>query len=344
MIEVVAEVGKNFVTTEQEESLDVLLARAKQYIDVIKKIGGTTVKFQVHTVKDEIHPETKIIAPHFNLDRYTWVKRNTYPVEFWWELKEYCREVGINFLATPMSRGAAELLNEDIGVDRWKIGSADILDFVMLDHIRDSGKPVILSSGMSTIQELKKSYDFLKEKTQDISILHCVSQYPCPIENLNLGTIPFLKKQFPGVKIGFSDHSLGNEGALVAAAEGASIIEKHLTLSRDFWGPDHRASSTPEEMGELIKRLKNNDLVWATPIHPALGVETKFVSQEEIKFRPAFHKGLYAARDIKAGEMFEPDMIYAMRPKLPDARPSYEYPNIVGKVASQDIKKYDPIP
>lgn len=337
-IEIIAEIGKNFVISEQPEPLDVLLQRAKLLIDKAKECGAKIVKFQCHNYEDEIHPEAKLISPHFNQDRLEWVKRNTYPTDFWWSIKEYCREQEMEFLATPMSRGAAELLNEDVGIDRWKIGSGDILDFVMLDYIRDSNKPVILSSGMSTLEELRKSYEYLHEKTNDISILHCVSQYPCPLSELNLNTIPFLKNKFPGVRIGLSDHSLGIEGSLMAASLGAEIIEKHFSLSRDSWGPDHKASATLGEIQELIDWIKSGYGI--EPTQEALGVKNKILQEDEAIFRPIFRKGLYASRNLIKGEMYEPDMIISLRPQLDGTEPSENYPLFLGKRVLEDIKKY----
>ncbi len=338
-MEIIAEIGKNFVISKEPEAVEVLLERAKELIMEAKKCGAHAAKFQVHHADDEIHPETKLISPHFDQDRLEWVKRNTYQADFWMKIADFCREVGIEFLATPMSRGAAILLDV-IGVDRWKIGSGDILDFVMLDYIRDTGKPVILSSGMSTLEELKLAFNYLKEKTNDVSILHCVSQYPCPLSSLNLNTIPFLKKHFPEARIGFSDHSLGIEGSLMAVSMGAEIIEKHFTLDKEAWGPDHKVSLLPYAMETLVKCIK--DEVFRTSTDEARGVETKFVQEGEEKFRKIFRKGLYASRDIQKGEIMEPDMVYAMRPKT-GALPSEHYPTLMRMTAIKDYKKYEKI-
>lgn len=340
---ILAEIGKNFVTTQEPEPMEVLLARAKELILAAKESGCDVAKFQAHSYQDEIHPEASNISPHFNHDRYAWVKRNTYPAEFWFAVKEYCREVGIEFLATPMSRGAAEMLNEEVGVDSWKIGSGDILDFVMLDYIRDTGKPVILSSGMSSLEELRKSYDYLREKTPDVSILHCVSQYPCPLSALNLNTIPFLKEQFPKATIGFSSHCLDIRGSLSACKLGAGVIEQHLTLDRNSWGADHKVSLLPGEMSELVGEIKfGMPLSWG-PSEEALGVPTKYLQRDEEKFRPVFRKGLYASREIRKGEILESDSFYALRPKMDGALSSEEYPGLLGKVAVKDFKKYEAI-
>lgn len=337
-IEIIAEIGKNFVTTKDEESIETLLQRAKVLINVAKESDCDTVKFQVHNYEDEIHPDARLLSPHFNEDRYTWIKRNTYSVEFWWAIKEYCRETDINFLATPMSRGAAILLNEDIGVDRWKIGSGDILDFVMLDYIRDSNKPIILSSGMHSREELKIAYEFIREKAMDVSVLHCVSIYPCQLNSVNLGTISFLKSEFPKARIGFSDHSLDIEASLMAVQLGAEIIEKHFTLDRNAWGPDHKVSLQPEEMTRLVYRIRNEKLMW--PTEKALGIKTKYIQQEEMQFRPIFQKGIYASRDLEQNELIEPDMLYALRPKFPGAVSSEYYPYIIGNWVVQNTPKY----
>lgn len=340
MVEVIAEIGKNFVVTEDPEPLEVLLGRAKQLIYEAKLAGADTVKFQVHNVHDEMDPKVHISAPHFNYDRYRWVARNTYPLWFWEALRDYCAEGRISFLATPMSRGAAELLDE-VGVDRWKIGSGDILDFVLLDYVRDSGKPVILSSGMSSLEELRKAYDYLAEKVQDITILHCVSEYPCPVEHLNLNTIPFLKKEFPKARVGFSDHSEEIGIAESAVDLGAQVIEKHLTLDKDAWGPDHKASLSPDNMARMVFCVRSSKSIYTDA--KILGVETKFLRPEEEGFRPVFRKGLYASRPIRKGEIIETDAICALRPKLPGARPSEEYPLVLGTVAARDYATFEPI-
>lgn len=372
MIEVIAEIGKNFVTMEREEPWKFLLERAKTLVIEAKKAGADIVKFQTHNFSDEIYPESDITSPHFDVKRYEWIKRNTYPVEFWWELIIFCRGLGIEFLSTPMSRGAAILLNS-LGMERWKIGSGDILDFVLLDYIRQSGKPVIISSGMSTIQELKKAYDYLAEKVKDITILHCVSQYPCPLDDLNLLTIPFLQKQFPRAKIGFSDHSLEVSTGAMAVKLGATIIEKHFSLDRDAWGPDHKVSLLPHEFSQMVKEIKYSEsdlkrreinlrgyIVEDTkdgsklrkredgePLQPmikipkeALGVETKFINEKEMQFRPVFRKGLYAADDIPEGKILEPEDFYALRPKG-EALKSESYPDLLGTIATKAYKKYE---
>ena len=338
MITIIAEIGKNFVDTEKEQPLPVLIEKAKTLILEAKKAGADVVKFQTHFVDDEIHPEVKLISPHFEMDRYEWVKRNTYPFSFWLELKTYCDAIGIEFLSTPMSKGAAILL-EELGVERWKIGSGDILDFVMLDFIRNTGKPVILSSGMSTIQELRLAYNYLAEKVEDITILHCISNYPCKLGDLNLNTIPYLKKEFPNVGIGFSDHSLEVSTGAMAVKLGAKVIEKHFTLNRDAFGSDHKVSLLPDEFAQMVKETKN----YSVPIpKQALGVKTKFINENEMGFRKVFRKGLYASHEIPEGKILDENDFYALRPKG-EALKSELYPDLLGTPATKTYMQYEAI-
>ena len=344
-ITIIAEIGKNFVDTQKEQPISVLLEKAKELIREAKKAGADTAKFQVHCVEDEIHPETKLISPHFSEDRYEWVKRNTYPIGFWHAVKSYCDEIGVEFLATPMSRAAAYLV-EDF-VDRWKIGSGDICDFVLLDYIRQFGKPVILSSGMSSLEELKLAYNFLKEKVEDITIMHCVSVYPCPMDKLNLNTIPFLKKEFPKAKIGFSDHSLSTNTGALAVYMGAEVIEKHFTLDRDAFGPDHKVSLLPDEFSKMVKKIKSakskedfKPLLESTK--EVLGTETKYIQEDEEKFRKVFRKGLFASQDVKKGEVWMDGMICALRPKG-EALQSELYSALLNTIAVKDYKQHEAI-
>lgn len=338
MIEICAEIGKNFVDTEEEQPIPVLLDKAKTLILEAKKAGADVVKFQTHCYPDEVHPTSELKSPHFDQDRLKWIMRNTYPFSFWREIKDYCDVIGIEFFSTPMSRGAAILLNE-VGIKRWKVGSGDITDFVMLDYIRNTGKPVIISSGMSTIQELKKAYDYLAEKVEDVTIIHCVSQYPCPLEDLNLLTIPFLKKQFPRAKIGFSDHSLEVSSGAWARRYGAVVFEKHFTLSRNSWGSDHIVSLEPSEFKQYIKEIKEV----AVPVpKQAEGVKTKFINEREMEFRKVFRKGLYAGTEIKEGQIITENDIIALRPKG-EAIKSELYPDILGTIAAKNYRRYDAI-
>ncbi len=350
---VIAEVGKGFIQTEADQPVETYLQNAKDLARLAKESGADAVKFQTHTIDDE-QANVNVVAPHFKgADRYNWVKRNTLatPVWFWQELKKYCDEIGIIFFSTPMSRGAAQLLNEKVGVDLWKVGSGDILDFVMLDYIASTKKPVIISGGMSTLEEVDKMVDFLKRRNVELVLLHCVSKYPCPAEDLQLQTINFFKERY-NVPVGFSDHSIGIDSSLAAVALGATVIEKHFSLSRDLWGSDHKVAMTPPELAGLVAGIealardpaKKEEYLKKEIVQAGLGQSTKILHEGEAQFRPFFRKTLVALTDIPQGSKITKEMVTAMRPQLHiKGLPSEEYENVLNKKARFDLVKGTPI-
>ncbi|PIT98101.1 MAG: hypothetical protein COT71_02465 [Candidatus Andersenbacteria bacterium CG10_big_fil_rev_8_21_14_0_10_54_11] len=334
----VAEIGKNFIQTERAVPAADYLANALALVDAAASSGADAVKFQTHVVDDEQAP-LPVVAPHFNgADRYSWVRRNTEvtPPEFWRTVKHRCAELGVVFFSTPMSRRAAQRLVE-ADVPLWKVSSGDILDFVLLDFLRRRSEPIIISSGMSTLAEVDLAIRFLRENTSKIVLLHCISKYPADPQEMQLGVIPFFQQRY-GIPIGFSDHSLGWEAALGAAAIGTRVIEKHFSLSRDLWGSDHKVSMTPAEFAEMARRVRDKkfstvaaELFMGDPVADEL-------PDAGSEFRGYFRKSLVAARNITTGEVIEPDMLYAMRPQaLLGGLPSERYEEVVGQQASASV-------
>ncbi len=338
---IIAEIGKNFIQTQEEKRREEYLANAKALVKAAKESGADAVKFQTHNVEDE-QLNIEIVSPHFSgSDRYNWVKRNNEitTLDFWQDLKKYCDELDITFFSTPMSRGAAKILEENIDIPLWKVGSGDILDFVMLDYIAATGKPIIISSGMSTLEEVDLALAFLKKRTDKIILLHCVSKYPCPPSELNLKTINFFKKRY-ALPVGFSDHSIGYDSAIAATNLGAQVVEKHFSFDRNFWGSDHKVSMLPEEFKSMVDKIRNKEKIDLE----YYGQETKTLTVDESQFRPIFRKSLMVGQDIKKGMIFNADMIYAMRPqKYSQGLPSEEYEKVLYKKAKKDLNKYDPI-
>jgi len=337
---IVAEIGKAFIQTEDDKTVDEYIANAKNLIQAAKEAGADAVKFQTHNVEDE-QLNIPISAPHFSsASRYAWVKRNTEaaPLEFWQEIKRYSDELDIMFFSTPMSRGAAQKL-APLNLPLWKVASSDILDFVLLDYIAQGGQPIIISSGMSTLEELDKATSFLKKRTNDIIILHCVSKYPCPKNELYLNTIPYFIKRYD-VPVGFSDHSIGYEAAAAAVSLGASVIEKHFSFSRDLWGSDHKVSMTPDEFKQMVGAIRGHQAP-----HPSqFGQGIKALDESESAFRPIFRKSLMAGQDIPAGTVITKGMVYAMRPQqYAGGLPSEAYENVLGKQTNKNLRKYDPL-
>ena len=350
---IIAEIGKNFIQTQDERPVSEYLENAKKLVNEAKDAGADAVKFQTHNVEDE-QLNIQVVSPHFRgADRYSWVLRNTVSTpleEFWKPLKAYCDKIGIIFFSTPMSRGAAKKL-EKVGVSLCKVASGDLLDFVTLDYLASTKKPIIISSGMSTEEEIDRAIDFLKKRNAEIILLHCVSKYPCPPEDLHLRSIQYLRDRY-GVPTGFSDHSIGIDSAYAAVALGAHVIEKHFSFSRDLWGADHKVSMTPTEFKKLvvgIRELENNpakkeEYLKKEIVQRGMGKEEKILQEGEAIFRPYFRKSLMAGQDIASGETLGADMIYAMRPQqFAGGVPSEEYERVLGKTTKMALKKFDPI-
>lgn len=351
---VVAEIGKNFIHTEHEQPVSEYLKNAQALVHAAKDAGADAVKFQTHNVEDEVL-NLDFDSPHFKgKGRYEWVTRNTNATpleEFWQPIKAYCEELGIVFFSTPMSRGAAKKL-DSIGVPAWKVASSDILDYPMLEFMASTGKPVMLPTGMSTLDDVDASLAFLGRKGAHVVLMHAISRYPYPPEDSNLHTIVFFRKRYPDMPIGFSQNSPWIEPAAVAVALGASVVEQHFTFSRNAWGPDHKVSMTPDEfarMVEGIRRVQGDSTeaqraLEAPENQTYLGREEKFLQQGEEPFRPLFRKALVAGADIPSGTTITSDMLYAMRPQqYAGGLPSERYETVLGRRVVRSLKKYDPI-
>ncbi len=337
----IAEIGKNFIQTKVDKSQKEYLENTKQLIRLAKEAGADAVKFQTHVLEDEFLQDIKISSPHFKAgDRVKWIKRNedATPLEFWQEIKKCCQDLDIIFFSTPMSKKAAQKLGK-VGIDLWKVGSGDILDFVTMDFLAETGKPIILSTGMSKLEEIDLAVNFLKKRKVNIALLHCVSKYPCPPEELNINTIKFFQERYD-IPIGFSDHSIGYEAVIAAVNIGARIIEKHFSLNRNLWGADHKVSMTPEEFKIMVEKVRSgekNNL-------ENYGVKEKILLDDEVIFRSIFRKSLMAGKNISAGTALTKEMIFAMRPqKYAGGLPSEKYEEILGKKTKKYLKKFDPI-
>jgi sialic acid synthase SpsE len=197
---------------------------------------------------------------------------------------------------------------------------------------------------MVSLDELDKVVNYISEKGVELTVLYCVSEYPCPQEYFNLSTIQLFKEKYPKAIIGFSDHSVGDITIPLAAVKaGAQVIEKHFSFSRDLWGSDHKASITPKEMKELVDSIKNkhHEKIDITPFH---GKKEKELEGAKNKFRPYFNKTLVAGQDIPAGTIITEEMVYAMRPRMHlNGLASNRLHHVKGKRSKKDIKKFEPI-
>lgn len=341
---VIAEIGKNFMQTEEDQPLQTYIDNAKALIDAAADSGADAVKFQTHTVEDE-QLDVHIVSPHFKgSDRYKWVTRNTEatPEEFWDAITDHCSAKGIPFFSTPMSRESARRLKK-YDVPYWKVGSGDVLDFLMLGELCKDNKPIIISSGMVSYEELDLAVNFIRDNGCQPIIFYCVSKYPCPPEEFNLASIEKMKELYPDLVIGFSDHSIGHTASLGAVKLGAQIVEKHFSLSRDLWGSDHKVSMTPDEMETMVKAIRSGDYENAD-VSLFYGEKDQELDGAKNAFRPYFQKKFVAAKSLDEGRILEENDLYAMRPASEtEGIESQQIAKVLGKTLAKPLKKYDPI-
>lgn len=249
----IAEAGKNFIDIPWQEKavqqpFSYYLENAKKLAKVAKSAGADAVKFQTHVFNDEQHLRSE--------DRYEWIQFNesiTPYFEFWKPLKEYCDEIGIEFMTTPMSKSAAIKVNDF--VSRWKVGSGNVTDKDLLEYLAETKKPVILSTGMSTQKQVEEAIEILDGECET-TLLYCKSIYPCPRDKVFLGMVRKMRDYFE-LPIGFSDHTIEINTPTEAVLVGSTVIEKHFTLDKNAVGPDHNFSLTPEELKLSIKIMRD---------------------------------------------------------------------------------------
>lgn len=317
---VIAEIGIN-----HGGSLDTARYMAK----LARDAGCECIKHQTHFIEDEMTDEAKAIFPP-NADVSIWevMERCALSPDDEIALKRYCEELGMIFISTPFSRKAADFLDE-INVPAYKIGSGEADNLPLIRHIARFGKPVIMSTGMQTIDTLKASVDILDDAGVEYALLECTNLYPSPPEIVSLQGVTELRHAFPNAVIGFSDHSIGPEMALASVALGACILERHYTDTRYRQGPDITCSMDPAELRFLIDRSRE--------IHTALMNPKKRSAPEEDVYRFA-RASVVADRDMTAGTTIEEKDIWARRPGSGEIA-GYEFDNVIGKSLSHAVTR-----
>ena len=301
--------------------------KAKKMVSDSFDAGAECVKFQCHIIEDEMI-KNDVIPPNANESIWKIMKRCSFSEDQEIQLKDYVEEFGMIYLNTPFSRAAADRL-EKMGVCAYKIGSGECNNYPLISHIASFGKPIILSTGMNTIQSIKKSVKILEKKKVEYALLHATSMYPTPYEKVRLGVLNELKANFPNAVIGLSDHSFGNYTSFAAISLGASILEKHFTSSKMWKGPDIPISIDPSQLRDLINGSK--------AIHQALGGR-KAILADEKKTAKFAYSCVVAVRDIKKGNKITKDAIWVKRPGTGKI-PAEFYYDIINKKAKFNIKK-----
>jgi len=305
---------------------------AKKLIDVAAEAGAYFVKFQtfkaetlVTQTADKAEYQKKITntdESQFEMIKKLELDRKTHE-----ELIDYCKIKDIQFLSTAFDHDSIDLLAL-INIPLFKIPSGEITNLPYLRHIGKMGKPIIMSTGMSTLDEVRDALNLLIEagaEKEQITILHCNTEYPTPMEDVNLKAMLTLRDEL-GVKVGYSDHTLGIEVSVAAVAMGAAVIEKHFTMDRTLPGPDHAASLEPEELKAMVIAIRN--------IEKAMGDGEKKPSPSETKNISIARKSIVAKKLIKKGELFSEENLTVKRPGMGIS--PMEWYTLIGKAASSD--------
>lgn len=310
-------------------------------VDAAVKAGADAVKFQ--TFKSELIVSKSVPRaeyqkenmPHVNESQQDMIKKLELKYDDFIAIKEYCDQKNILFLSTTADIPSTDFI--DSLVPFFKLGSADLLNYPLLKHIAQKGKPIILSTGMANLGDIERALNVIKkwqpELNSDfpaISVLHCTTNYPCPFDEVNLNAMLTIKDAFKE-NVGYSDHTLGGEVAIGAVAMGAQIIEKHFTLDRNMPGPDHKASMEPGELKEMISRIRN--------MENALGNGIKEPNKSEIKISQVARKSIIASCPIKKGAVLSEQNLIVKRPS--GGIDPMQWENILGTKAIKDFEKDD---
>lgn len=321
-----------FIIAEAGVNHNGSLKLAKKMVDEAKKAGADAIKFQTFKAEKLVSD----IAPKAEYQKrltgeqesqLDMLKKLELSFEEFSELNEYCSRQKIMFLSTPFDEESLIFLDTVIKMPLIKIPSGEITNRPLLEQIRECHKPVILSTGMCTLEEIQDAVDVLGDETK-ISILHCTTDYPAAFDTLNLKVIPFFQEKFRK-EIGYSDHSKGIEASIAAVALGACIIEKHFTLDRKMKGPDHKASLEPNELQKMIEAIRN--------IEMALGNGIKHPMEKEMENAKVARKSIVASTKIFKGEVFDEKKLAVKRPGT-GISPMRWY-DVIGQTAKRNFEK-----
>ena len=322
-----------FTIAEIAQAHEGSLGIAHSYIDALSKTGVDAVKFQVHIAEAEssIHEPFRVKFSTQDKTRFDYWKRMEFSLDQWQELKAHCDEAGVEFMASAFSNAAVDLL-EQLGVKRYKVGSGEVNNFLLLQKIAATNKPLILSSGMSSFSELDKTVAFLKKLKAEYSILQCTTSYPTRPENYGLNVIKELKKRY-GVDVGYSDHSAKIETCIAATALGAEILEFHAVFNRKMFGPDASSSLEIEEIVQLVSAVKNISLA-----------QQHLVNKEDnSQFRDLkniFEKSLAVNKDLPKGHILTFEDLESKKPKGYGLDAS-NFKEVIGRKLSRNLGQWE---
>ena len=323
-MEIIAEIGQ-----AHEGSLGIALS----YIDALAETGVDAVKFQVHIAEAESSQFEPFRVKFSEQDnsRFEYWQRMEFSYDQWKLLKTRCDKTGLEFLASPFSNAAVDLL-EKIGVKRYKIGSGEVSNLLLLEKIAQTGKPVIISSGMSSFDELDRTVNFLKKRKMNYSILQCTTAYPTQPKNYGLNVIGELKERYR-VKTGYSDHSAKMETCIAATALGAEILEFHAVFDRRSFGPDASSSLEIDEIKQVVQAVRN---ICTALEHPVRKNDNSSFND----LKNIFEKSLAVNKDLPAEHELTFDDLEAKKPKARGID-AMDYKKVIGSKLLRSCARWE---
>lgn len=317
------------VVAEVAQAHDGSLGTAHAYVDVAAESGADAVKFQVHIAEAESSPAEpwRVEFSVQDESRYAYWKRMEFTEMQWAGLRQHAASAGLLFVCSPFSVEATELMNR-VGVDMWKVASGQVRDLAMIDAVAKTGKPVLVSSGMSNLKETDDIVLRLQNEGLDVTLLQCTSMYPTPADSVGLNMIGTYRQRY-GCRIGLSDHSGTIFAGLAAATLGIDVLEVHVALSRKGFGPDIPVSLTPDELAQLVQGVKFIETANASP------VDKDALAQDLRQTRELFSKSVFLAEDLPAGTVLSRQHLCVKKPG--SGIPAHELERLIGRTLARDV-------
>lgn len=296
------------VVAEVAQAHDGSLGMAHAFVDAIADAGADAVKFQTHIASAEstVREPWRVKFSKQDATRYDYWKRMEFTEEQWQGLKDHATERDLSFLSSPFSLEAVDLLTR-VGVAAWKIASGEVGNTQLFDSVGRTGLPVFLSTGMSPLDEIDRAVAIIQGHGSPLTVMQCTSMYPCPPERIGLNLIPFFRERY-GCAVGLSDHSGKIYPGLAAVPMGIEILEVHVTLSRQMFGPDVSVSLTPEELKQLVEGVRFLEAVMTNP------VDKDAVANDAADLRSVFGQSVVARQDLPAGTVLAAEHLATKKP------------------------------
>jgi N,N'-diacetyllegionaminate synthase len=323
--------GRCLIIAEVAQNHDGSLGTAHAYIDAVARTGANVVKFQTHIADAESTPDEpwRVKFSRQDKSRFEYWKRMEFSEDQWQGLADHARDKGLSFMSSAFSIEAVELL-ERVGVPAWKVGAGEVTNIPMIERMAQTGKPVMLSSGLSTWADLDQAVATVRQLDGEVGLFQCTTSYPCPPEKLGLNVMAELRDRYK-CPVGLSDHSGTIFAGLAAATLGARLLEVHVTLSRECFGPDVPSSITTGELKQLVDGVR---FIEAALTHP-IDKQTAAVELQEL--RTIFGKSVVAARDLPAGRRLSLDDLAVRKPG--NGIPAARMKDLVSRTLTRSISR-----